>query len=488
MSLIFWGLALPCLIVTTLWRWNDGLNQTREACDQTITEATHELQARLMSLRERVSEENAVSLEPRILSRVSFRLNPDGWKITDATFNAKTLERLELNERAILRMGQLPPPAYLDNRFWFERRQHGTYDIAHFGWKLAKSEAEEVTYVSMIADDWPFEKETPSCQVHLSKSPVPSVLQAKPWTDWIRTSLSRQTLPGLFYHATFLTHAANAQAQAWAVSGLALVSLLWVLIIAMQARVWRFEIHKSQAFQQTLQKFQEGDFKARPRLFLTDIDASIEHGLDQLANRMPAIAWHLHQGRHLNLSVKDIEDLSSGHDLERRMTLATVYFDSVPQEQTLRKIESAVLEHGGTTLSCQSRQMTLAWDCHQPALAMNPAYAVMAVIQARNDLMKLKFVVVFDLVDTQIMGSVAQQLILRDSSNSQNPMDVQPQLFNPEIKSTEILVTEDLAHQIDPYFVLSPTSKKTTRGQKLMTVEGYVDTAENPVLLASSKP
>jgi hypothetical protein len=431
-----------------------------------------------MSLRERVSDEQAIALEPRILSRVSFAWHPTGWVIIDSAFNNKSLGRVDLNARNILRMADLPSPALLDNRFWFERRRHSTYEIAHFGWKVAQAQSEESTFVSMIADDWPFEKETTSCRVSLSKSPVPSETPSSTLGNWIRTNLSRQTLPGLFYHATFVTNQANLQARNWALSGSALLLLFWILIIALRSQRWIYEIQKSQAFRSTIESFAQGDFKARPRLYTKDHDAPLESSLDLLANRMPYIAWHVHQARALNLSVQDLERLETSSIL-RKMTLSRLVFDSVASLDMIEKIERSVLDHGGAVLTSSPHQMTFAWDCHLPTHEMNSAYAVMAAVQLRAQLPpeEQNFLIAFDLTDVEISGTPSKHLFL----SGEKAEDFH--LLKAGHGATEILITEDLAMQIDSYFILTPTLKKTANGRKLLSVEGYVDSHENPVLL-----
>lgn len=482
MSMVFWGLALPCLIVTTLWRWNDGLNQTRDQCDQLITEATTELQARLMSLRERVSHQRSSDLEPRLLSRISFKWEAAGWKLSSTAFNERSLRRVDLNLRNILKLSELPAPDLLDNRFWFERRTHSNFEIAHFGWKTAKSKSEEATFVAMISDDWPFERESNSCRVTLSKSPIPSESPKLTIGKWIRTDLSRQTLPGLFYHATFITQQASQQAMNWALSGMALLFLLWILIMIIRSPRWNYEIQKSQAFRSTVESFLQGDFKARPRIFAHDHDAPLEQSLDQLGSRMPVIAWHIHQGRNLNLSIQDLERLETS-TLRRKVTLSRLIFDSSASLKTIEKIEKAILHHNGVVLNSSPHQMIFVWDCNLPTEAMNPAYAVMAAVQLRSQLPieEQNFLIALDLMEVDISATPSKQLFL----SGETAEDFH--LLKAAHGATEILITEDLAQNVQAYFVLSPTLKRTANGRRLLAVEGYLDTEENPVLIKSGR-
>lgn len=469
-SKVFFGLAIPCLLVTSLWRWNDSLERTREACDQIITEATKELQARLTSLRERVSQGESISGEPRILTRMGFTREAQGWRLIDASVNSKALKHLDLSEREVLRMAQLPSPSTVDRRFWFERRKHDTFEIAHFGWKLSKKNAEEVTFVSMVADDWPFEKQTLSCRVSLSKSPVPSQFDNQ---GWMRTVLSRQTLPGLFYHAQFMTDFSAMQARNWFLSGLAMTLVLWLMTLALFLPRWKFEALKSQAFSKTVESFLEGDFKARPRLFLNDQDAPLESALGRLADRMPTIAWHVQSGRALGFTVDDLEDLE-GHSIRRRWTIAHLEFQNPPVKDAVRSLESQLLGSGGVILSLHAwsvhpRWLT-AWDSQSPEFAINAGNAILSALQLRQRLGSSNhFLAVFDIADVEVQSTPRKDFQIT------SPTCDEICALHPAPNASEVLITEDLYQHVRDFFVVTPSLRRTVSGRKLFLVENYVE-------------
>ncbi len=289
---------------------------------------------------------------------------------------------------------------------------------------------------------------------------------------------------------------------------LAMGGFTFLIGLIILSRYWFIEFQTSKLMTATIKSFVNGNFSARPRLFLTNHFSMLEHYFDKLGfflSELKVLGSSLvksgltpvqlreyskkAQNREvvvLSLYLPPLDvHTSNGEDALSLYNEVADVFSKVTRKNS-GAVDFATPQHFQSVWNLVEESQFDTANAAMTALELKVAFSNINTRLILGNKKPIPYGVGIHRSYSQvsIMGSehVRALSALGDANYESLFLAQQSSQTN-----TEILISEIIATLIEPYFILGDSKETTSKKLKTYTIEGYVDNQENPILIRSKK-
>lgn len=288
----------------------------------------------------------------------------------------------------------------------------------------------------------------------------------------------------------------------------ALAVIAFLIALIPLSRTWFTELQTAKMMTSTVEAFATGNYLARPRLFLNDQFADLEHSIDKLGLFLEEFKTLGASLAKSGLSPSQLRDFSKKSQAREVVSLS-LYLpplsDSAGTASEALSLYNEIAEVFARTTKKNSGIVDFTTPQHLQSVwgfisesEFDSANAGMTALELRVGLSNinerllaakmrpLAFGIGVHRAPAQIAVMGSEQTKSLSIIGDPNYESLSLARLSSQIK-IEILISEVMATLIEPYFVLGSAPELPIKEARLYTIQGYIDNQENPVLIRSRK-
>ncbi len=271
---------------------------------------------------------------------------------------------------------------------------------------------------------------------------------------------------------------------------------------------WFTDLQTAKMMSATLSSFTEGNYTARPRLFLTNHFSEVESSIDKLGVYLDEFKSLGSSFIKSNISPEQLREIAKKSQA-REVVVLSLYLPAL-SEFTSSANESLVLyneisevfakitkKNSGIIDFTTPQHLQSVWglisesefdsaNAGMTALELRVAFANINQKLVANKRKPSVFGLGIHRAPAQVAIMGAEQTKSLSVLGDPNYEALSLSRLSAQLQ-IDILISEVMATLIEPYFVLAVAQEVTLKDVRLYTIQGYVDNQENPVLIRSKK-